>query len=122
MSRQAAGTTSVARAAPTPDSHCTMKLSASSVTVRAGRRTRIAVSFQTTAGLAGTPVALSVSGLPSGVTASFSPSATAIGSRSVLTLTTASWTRAGEFAATVIAMTLSSDPIGTTTPLAVSVP
>ena len=43
------------------DSNYTMQLSASSVTVRAGHRTRIAVSFQTTAGLAGTPVALSVS-------------------------------------------------------------
>jgi hypothetical protein len=104
------------------DSYYTMKLSASSVTVRAGHRTRIAVSFQTTAGLAGTPVALSVSGLPSGVTASFSPPATTIGSRSVLTLTTASSTRAGEFAANVIALTLSSDPIGTRTALAISVP
>ena len=105
-----------------PDSYYTMQLSAPSVTVRASHRTRIAVSFQTIAGLAGTPVALSVSGLPSGVTASFSPSTTTIGSRSVLTLTTASSARAGEFAATVIAMTLSSDPIGTTTPLAISVP
>lgn len=122
MSRQAAGTTSIAYAAPTLENQYTTKLSASSVTVRAGHRTRIAVSFQTTAGLAGTPVALSVSGLPRGVTASFSPSTTAIGSRSVLTLTTASSARAGAFAATVIAMTVSSDPIGSSTPLAISVP
>jgi hypothetical protein len=37
-------------------------------------------------------------------------------------LTTASSARAGEFAATVIAMTVSSDPIGSSTPLAISVP
>jgi hypothetical protein len=70
---QAAATghvTSGVHAAPSPDSYYTMQLSLSSVTVRPGYRTRITVSFQATADLYGTPVALSASGLPDGVTAS----------------------------------------------------
>ena len=98
-----------------------MRLSPSSVAVRAGHRTRITVSFQATTDLYGTPVALSVSGLPSGVTASFSPSTAVIGGRSVLTLTAAPSSAAGAFAATVTAMTLSSDPIGTSTPLGLAI-
>jgi hypothetical protein len=66
-------------------------------------------------------VALSVSGLPGGVTASFSPSAAAIGGRPVLTLTAATTSAAGAFEATVTAMTLSSDPIGTSTPLGLTI-
>lgn len=71
--------------------------------------------------LYGTAVTLSVSGLPSGVTASFSPSTATIGGRSVLTLTAAPSSAAGAFTATVTAMTLSSDPIGTTTPLGLTI-
>jgi hypothetical protein len=56
-----------------------------------------------------------------GVTASFSPSAAAIGGRSVLTLTAAPSSAAGAFAATVTAMTLSSDPIGTSAPLGLTI-
>jgi hypothetical protein len=98
-----------------------MQLSPSSVTVRAGYRTRITVSFQAPADLYGTPVALSVSGLPSGVTASFSPRTTTIGGCSVLTLTTAPATAVGAFAVTVTAMSLSSDPIGTSAPLGLTI-
>src|SRR6266487_72749 len=83
-----ANTTSL-HSASSPDSYYTMRLSPSPVTVRAGHRTRITISFRAAADLYGTPVALSVSGLPGGVTASFSPSAAAIGGRSVLTLTAA---------------------------------
>ena len=121
---QAAYTTNVASAmrfASAPDSYYTMQLSPSSVTIRAGYRTRITISFQTMTNLYGTPVALSVSGLPSGVTASFSPPTTTIGGRSVLTLTSASSTMAGAFAVTVTAMTLSSDPIGTSSPLGLTI-
>ena len=107
--------------APSPDSYYTMRLSPSSVTVRAGYRTRIIISFQAATDLYGTPVTLSVSGLPSGVTASFSPSEATIGGRSVLTLTAAPSSAAGAFAATVTAMTLSSDPIGTSTPLGLTI-
>ena len=121
---QAAATsnvTSAVHSAPSPDSYYTMQLSPSSVTVRAGYRTRITVSFQAPADLYSTPVALSVSGLPSGVTASFSPSTATIGGRSVLTLTAAPGSAAGTFAATVTAITVSSDPIGTSTPLGLTI-
>jgi hypothetical protein len=107
--------------ARSPDSYYTMRLSPSPVAVRAGHRTRITVSFQAVADLCGTPAALSVSGLPGGVSASFSPSAAAIGGRSVLTLTAAPSSAAGAFAATVTAMTLSSDPIGTSAPLGLTI-
>ncbi len=100
--------------APAPDSYYTMLLSSPSATVRAGHLTRTIVSFRATGDLYGTPVNLSVSGLPSGVTASFSPPATAIGGRSILTFTTAPSSPAGAFAVTVTAITIDpSDPIGT---------
>jgi hypothetical protein len=121
---QAAATTHVTSgvpAAPSADSYYTMQLSPSSVTVRPGYRTRITISFQATADLYGTPVTLSVSGLPSGVTASFSPRTATIGGRAVLTLTAASSTAPGAFAATVTAITVSSDPIGTSTPLGLTI-
>jgi hypothetical protein len=117
----AANVTSGVRSAPSQDSYYTMRLSPSSVTVRAGHQTRIIVSFQAPADLYGTAVALSVSGLPSGVTASFSPATAVIGGFSVLTLTAAPSAEAGASAATVTAMSLSSDPIGTTTPLGLTI-
>ena len=116
-----ANVTSDIHSAPSPDSYYTMRLSPSSVTVRAGHRTRIIISFRAAADLYGAPVALSVSGLPDGVTASFSPSTAAIGGRSVLTLTAATTNAVGAFEATVTAMTLSSDPIGTSTPLRLTI-
>jgi len=116
-----ANVTSGIHSAPSSDSYYTMRLSPSSVTVRAGHRTRITISFQAATDLYGTPVTLSVSGLPGGVTASFSPSTAAIGGRSVLTLTAATSSAAGAFEATVTAMTLSSDPIGTSTPLGLTI-
>ena len=116
-----ANVTSGVHSASSQDSYYTMRLSPSAVTVRAGYRTRITVSFRATPDLDGTPVALSVSGLPNGVTASFSPSTPTIGGHSVLTLTAASSTAPGAFTATVIAITLSSDPIGTTAPLALAI-
>jgi hypothetical protein len=116
-----ANVTSGIHSAPALDSYYTMRLSSSSVAVRVGHRTRITVSFQAATDLFGTPVALSVSGLPGGVTASFSPSTAVIGGRSVLTLTAAPSSAAGAFAATVTAMTLSSDPIGTSAPLGLTI-
>jgi hypothetical protein len=107
--------------APSPDSYYTMRLSPSPVTVRAGHRARITISFRAPADLYGARVALSVSGLPDGVTASFSPSTDAIGGRSVLTLTATPSAAAGAFEATVTAMTLSSDPIGTSTSLGLTI-
>jgi len=116
-----ANVTSGAHSAPSQDSYYTMRLSPSSVTVRAGHQTRIIVSFQAPADLYGTAVALSISGLPSGVTASFSPPTATIGGFSVLTLTAAPSAAAGASAATVTAMSLSSDPIGTSTPLGLTI-
>lgn len=116
-----AGITSGAHSATAPDSYYTMRLSRSSIAVRAGHQARIAISFLAPAALYGVPVALSVSGLPSGVTASFSPSTVAIGGHAVLTLTAAPSLAAGTFAVTVTAMSLSSDPIGTTAPLGLTV-
>ena len=116
-----ANVTNGVHSAASPDSYYTMRLSPSSVTIRAGYRTRITISFQAATDLYGTAVTLSVSGLPSGVTASFSPSTATIGGRSVLTLTAAPSSAAGAFAATVTAMTLSSDPIGTTAPLGLTI-
>jgi hypothetical protein len=121
---QAAATSNVTsglHSAPSPDSYYTMRLSPSSVRVRPGHRTRITVSFRATTDLYGAPVALSVSGLPSGVTASFSPPTTVIGGRSVLTLTAAPSSGVGAFAVTVTAITLSSDPIGTSAPLGLTI-
>ena len=116
-----ASVTNSMHSASSTDSYYTMRLSPSSVTIRAGYQTRIIVSFQAPADLHGTAVALSVTGLPSGVTASFSPSTATIGGRSVLTLTAATSSAAGAFQATVIAMTLSSDPIGTSAPLGLTI-
>ena len=116
-----AGVTNGAHAATAPDSYYTMRLSRSSVALRAGHQTRIAISFLAPAALYGVPVALSVSGLPSGVTASFSPSTAAIGGHAVLTLTAAPSLASGTFAVTVTAMSLSSDPIGTTAPLGLTI-
>ena len=116
-----ASVTNGMHSASSTDSYYTMRLSPSSVTVRAGYRTRIIISFQAATDLYGTPVTLSVSGLPSGVTTSFSPSTATIGGFSVLTLTAAPSAAAGASAVTVTAMSLSSDPIGTSTPLGLTI-
>ena len=107
--------------APAAETYYTMRLSPPSVMLRPGSTARIIISFNATRGLYGTPVDLSVSGLPSGVTASFSPSTTVIGGFSVLTVTAAPSSTAGAFAATVSALTESSDPIGTTATLGVTI-
>ena len=115
------GTVTIAPASSAPDSYYTMRLSRSSVALRAGHRTSVAISFLAPAALYGAPVTLDVSGLPSGVTASFSPRTAVIGGHAVLTLTAAHSLPGGTFAVTVTAMVLSSDPIGTTTPLALTI-
>jgi hypothetical protein len=61
----AGATAGVTSGAHAPDSYYTMRLSRSSVAVRAGHQTRIAISFLAPAALYGVPVALSVSGLAS---------------------------------------------------------
>jgi hypothetical protein len=103
----------LAKGASASASYYTMQFSSPAATVRAGRVTRTLISFQATNDLYGTPVNLSVSGLPSGATASFSPRQPVIGGRPVLTITTARSSPSGTSALTVTAITASTDPIGT---------
>ena len=95
----------------------TMNLSATAATVRAGSTTRVVVSFCVSDDLYRTRVTLSASGLPDGVTARFAPPTPRLSGRSVLTLSTAPASPAGTFALTITAITISSDPIGTSAPL-----
>jgi hypothetical protein len=104
---------------PGPAAHAAtsyaMRLSSTSATLRAGAATRTTISFYGSRGLYRRVVDLSVSGLPEGVTASFSPPTTRIDGRSRLTLHTAASSPAGAFTITVTAITEGSDPIGTST-------
>src|SRR5215475_14605860 len=99
----------------------TMRLRPASVTVSPGASATTTISFRGSPSLYDTPVNLSVTGLPSGVTATFSPATPLISGESVLTLTASASAPAGGFAATVSAMSTSSDPIGTSTGLDLAV-
>jgi hypothetical protein len=101
----------------------TMHLSSASATVQPGGTTTTVISFKASRRLYGAPVDLSVSGLPEGATASFSPQRPLVGGRSTLTITTSPSSPAGDFAITVGAIINleSSDPIGTTAPFALTV-
>jgi hypothetical protein len=115
----------VAPASAADTSYYTMRLSPASATVRAGDATKIRISFRAGHRLDHYRVDLSVTGLPAGVTGSFSPARPRLSGTSTLTLTAAPSSPAGAVAATVTvtvtvtvtAMTLSSDPIGTSTGL-----
>ncbi|MEV7028323.1 hypothetical protein AB0O00_40190, partial [Kitasatospora sp. NPDC093558] len=74
--------------------------SLASATVNAGAAATSTVSTAVTAGSAQT-VALSASGLPSGVTAAFSPSSVTAGGSSTLTVSTAASTPSGTYPITV---------------------
>lgn len=99
----------------------TMRLSSTSATVTAGDQTRTVVSFQFESYLRGTRVTLSVSGLPDGATATFRPDTPLISGRSVLTIDTSAATPAGASTLVVTAITISSDPIGTSTDFSLTV-
>jgi ABC-type oligopeptide transport system substrate-binding subunit len=99
----------------TTATYYTMELSPASATVRPGHKTTTTISFSASRRLYGTAVDLSVNGLPSGVTASFSPATPRIGCTSTLTLTAAPSSAAGVFVLAVTAITESTDPIGTST-------
>jgi hypothetical protein len=94
----------------------TMRLSPSAPRLRAGESTTVSIRFRAGHRLYGVPVEMSVTGLPSGVTASFTPDTPLIGEPATLTLTSAGFPK-GTFTASVTAITISSDPIGTTAPL-----
>jgi Zn-dependent metalloprotease/subtilisin-like proprotein convertase family protein len=85
---------------PPPTRDFSLSLSPAAGTVQAGQSATSTVSTQTTAGTAQT-VNLSASGLPSGATASFSPSSVTSGSSSTLTIATTPATPAGTYSVTV---------------------
>jgi hypothetical protein len=84
----------------TTSSTFSMSSSASSGSVADGGSTTATVSTATTGGSAQS-VALSVSGLPSGVTASFNPTSVTSGSSSTLTLSVGSGAAAGSYPLTI---------------------
>jgi hypothetical protein len=104
----------------------TMQLSSTSATVRPGGTTKTVLSFTASRRLYGARVDLSVSGLPAGATASFSPTRPRVGGHSTLTISTAQGSPAGASTVTVGAIInlFGADPIGTSTPfnLTVSAP
>jgi hypothetical protein len=104
-----------AAAAPVQQDEYTMILSPAAGAVTPGATTATLVTFNAPRYLRDTRVQLSTTGLPSGVAAKFYPPAPRIGAASVLTLTAAATTSPTQSAVTVTAITLSSDPIGTST-------
>ena len=109
-----AGST-VAFAAPVadPETGYTMELSMTSATVAAGHTATTVISFRASTYLDGTRVSLSAGGLPGGASARFFPPTPRLGGHAVLALSTSSSTPAGLATITVTAITISSDPIGT---------
>ena len=96
----------------------TMRLSPTSATVGAGNATSTIVSFDADPHLWGIPANLSVTGLPAGTRASFSPPKPLIHDTSTLTITTAPSSHAGTVTITATAITDGAngvDPIGTST-------
>ncbi len=77
-----------------------ISVSPSSASVVAGSGTSATVSTATTSGSAQT-VSLTASGLPSGATASFSPSSVTSGGSSTMTISTSSSTAAGTYTVTI---------------------
>jgi hypothetical protein len=115
------GTTTAASAAAGSTDDYTIHFSATSATTTAGGTTRTVVSFTSEPYLRHTRVTLSVSHLPDGVTATFRPATPQLGGRSVLTLRTSPTTPRGKVPVIVAAITLSSDPIGTSAAFGLSV-
>src|SRR5690349_13802886 len=73
-----------------PDTYYEMHLSSTAATVQAGGTTTTVITFEAGRRLTGRPVDLSVSGLPAGATASFTPAQPRIEGRSTLTITLSS--------------------------------
>jgi subtilisin family serine protease len=86
---------------PAPSSDFSLSASPASRTVEPGDSTTATVSTATTAGGA-QALSLSVSGLPSGATASFSPASVTSGGSSTITITTSASTPSGSYDITVI--------------------
>jgi hypothetical protein len=99
----------------------TMNLRKSSATVKAGGLASTLITFTEKPKLEDTRVRLSATGLPAGVTARFLPAKPFLDGSSIMFLTTSSSTPAGPAAITITAITISSDPIGTTAPFSLTV-
>ena len=98
-----------------------MHLSKTATTVRAGGLASTVIRFTEPPKLEDTRVALSVTGLPAGVTARFQPAKPFLAGSSILFLRTSSSTPVGTATITISAITISSDPIGTTAPFSLTV-
>jgi hypothetical protein len=116
-SQSAAQDRPAAASARQSDTYYEMHLTSASATVQPGGATTTVITFDASRRLYGAPVDLSVSGLPDGVTASFSPPQPRVGGFSTLTLTTTSSSAPGTSTVTIGAIInlFPSDPIGTTT-------
>jgi hypothetical protein len=104
-----------AAAVPVQPDQYTMILSPATGAVTPGATTATLVTFRAPHYLRHTRVQLSTTGLPAGVAAKFYPPTPRIGAASVLTLTAAATTSPTQSTLTVTAITISSDPIGTST-------
>ena len=95
-----------------PATEYTMDLNSASATVQAGQTTSTRISFEAEPYLDSTRVTLSATGLPAGATARFIPATPRLRGHSVLMLTTSPSTPTGTASITITAITISSDPIG----------
>jgi len=111
-------------AAAQAETSYTMELSPATATIQPGGTTSTTVSFYYTSHhLHGARVDLSVTDLPCGITASFSPPRPRIDDTSTLTITATPSSPTGPITLTVSAITeiYPSDPIGTTTPFGLTI-
>jgi hypothetical protein len=101
----------------------TMRLNPDAPSVVAGGSTTITITFKAPYSLYGHPVDLSVVDLPAGITASFAPQTPRIGGTATLSLITSVGFPKSSVALTVSAIVnvTGGDPIGTTTPLTLTV-
>jgi hypothetical protein len=99
----------------------TMRLTPSDPHLCAGQTTTVSITFRAGHRLYGVPVEMGLTGLPSGVKATFTPSTPRIGERATLSLITETTFPKGRFTVSVTAITISSDPIGTTAPMILTI-
>jgi hypothetical protein len=106
-----------------PTTYYTMNLSTTAATIQPGGQVRTTITFDASRNLHGAPVDLSVSGLPAGATATFSPAQTRVGGQATLTITAGSTSTVGTSTVTVSAIITSFgiDPIGTTAPFQLTI-
>jgi hypothetical protein len=99
----------------------TMRLNPIDPHLSAGQAATVTIAFRAGHRLYGVPVELSLTGLPTGVIATFNPHTPRIGERTTLSLSTSAGFPKGRFTVSVTAITISSDPIGTTAPLILTI-